>query len=87
MKKGFSVFLALFFLFPVFSEVIPEPLLGIWEGKDRFVFFEQQPENENPKLVIILKEYYGWYFDRAAEPEAYNAKETRVRNAATHKNQ
>ena len=35
--------------------------------------------------MIILKEYYGWYFDRAAEPEAYNSRETRTRNAATHK--
>lgn len=85
MKKGFSVLLALFFLFPVFSIDLPEPLLGIWEGKDRFVFFEQQPENENPELVIILKEYYGWYFDRAAEPQAYAAREARTRNAATHK--
>ena len=85
MKKGFSVLLALFFLFPVFSTDLPEPLLGIWEGKDRFVFFEQQPENENPELVIILKEYYGWYFDRAAEPQAYADREARTRNAATHK--
>ena len=97
MKKGFSVFLALFFLFPVFSTSIPEQLLGIWEGKDRYVFFEQQPENENPdffnnftpknypQLVIILKEYYGWYLDRAAEPEAFAQKEIRTRNAATHK--
>lgn len=98
MKKGFSVFLVLFFLFPVFSTSIPEQLLGIWEGKDRYVFFEQQPENENPdffsdnftpkqypQLVIILKEYYGWYLDRAAEPEEYADRLNRSRNAATHK--
>ena len=98
MKKGFSVFLVLFFLFPVFSTSIPQQLLGIWEGKDRYVFFEQQPENENPdffngfipkenpQLVIIFKEYYGWYLDRAAEPEKYAEKEIRSPNAATHKN-
>ena len=64
---------------------LPQQLCGIWEGKDRYVFFEQQPENENTELVIVLKEYYGWYLDRAAESDIYSQKEVRSRNAATHK--
>ena len=85
MKKGFLVVLLLALICPVFSQKIPEILQGIWEGKDRFVYFDNASDDENPELVIILKEYYGWYYDRAAEPVDYAEKEPRTRNAATHK--
>ena len=80
MRKGFLVTLALFLIFPVFSQNLPESLAGIWEGKDRFVFFEQFPADENPELVVLFKEYYGWYIDRVAEPEKYSQAEPRIRN-------
>ena len=85
MKKGFLFVLLSALIFPVFSQGIPEKLQGIWEGKDRFIFFENAADDENPEFVIILKEYYGWYYDRAAEPLEYAEKEPRTRNAATHK--
>ena len=85
MKKGFLVVLLLALICPVFSQKIPEILQGIWEGKDRFVYFDNASDDENPEFVIILKEYYGWYYDRAAEPVDYAEKEPRTRNAATHK--
>ena len=85
MKKGFLVVLFMALIFPVFSQAIPLDLEGIWEGKDRFVFFENAADDENPELVIILKEYYGWYYDRAAEPLSYKDKEVRTPNAASHK--
>ena len=85
MKKGFLVVLLFALICPVFSQKIPEILQGIWEGKDRFVYFDNASDDENPELVIILKEYYGWYYDRAAEPVDYAEKEPRTRNAATHK--
>lgn len=93
MKKGFSVILLLLLNLPVFSQtVIPDSLSGIWEGKDRFIFFENKQNNENSEsdfsdseIVILLKEYYGWYYDRAAEPEEYDNREKRLRNSATHK--
>ena len=82
MKKSF--FIALIFLncIYLFSETIPSKLLGIWESKDRYIFFEQNDENE-PELVVLLKEYYGWYLDRAAEPKEYTEKEPRTRNIPT----
>ncbi len=83
MKKGFLVSLALILICPVFSLDLPEALYGIWEGKDRYVFFEKPQTDENPYLVVLLKEYYGWYLDRAAEPQAYAEKVERSRNAAT----
>lgn len=85
MKKGFLVVLLSALIFPVFSLDIPENLKGIWEGKDRFVFFENAADDENPQFVIVLKEYYDWYYDRAAEPADYSKKEPRSLNSATHK--
>lgn len=86
MKKSF--FVCVFILFEVFysfAESIPSKLLGIWESKDRYVFFEQN-DDENPQIVIVLKTYYGWYLNRAAEPAEYNEKEARVRNTANARN-
>lgn len=85
MKKGFLVVLFMALIFPVFSQAVPLDLEGIWEGKDRFLFFENAADDENPELVIVLKEYYGWYYDRAAEAKAYSSIEPRTPNAATHK--
>ena len=85
MKKTI-VFICLICLsLTVFAETIPSKLLGIWESKDRYIFFEQNDENE-PELVVVLKEYYGWYLDRAAEPASYNEKEPRTRNIPTPRN-
>ena len=79
MKKP-SFLLIFFFLVNLcFSQNIPSSLYGIWEGKDRIVFFEDN------QIVILLKEYYGWYYDRAVEPENYDEKEPRVRNTGTTK--
>ena len=85
MKK---LFLSIFFLFVainLFSEVLPEKLTGIWEAKDRYVFFEQNDRDES-ELVVVLKTYYGWYLDRAAEPADFAEKESRTRNSATTRN-
>lgn len=86
MKKSFfiTVFI-LFFVCYSFAETIPSKLLGIWESKDRYVFFEQN-DDEEPEIVIVLKTYYGWYLDRAAEPASYAEKEARTRNTATPRN-
>ena len=84
-KKFFSILTISLFINCLFAEAIPEKLLGIWESKDRYVFFEQNDEEE-PELVVVLKEYYGWYLDRAAEPAAYNEKEPRTRNIPTPRN-
>ena len=65
MKKIFlSLFTLLFFLTPIFSQNL-DNLYGIWEGKDRFVFIEPGENNET-EIVILLKDFYGWYYDRVA---------------------
>lgn len=85
MKKAFFVCLLLIEVFYSFAETIPSKLLGIWEAKDRYVFFEQNDQDQ-PQIVVVLKTYYGWYLNRAAEPAEYNEKEPRVRNTANARN-
>ena len=86
MKKSFFICLFIFIdIFFLFAENIPSKLLGIWEAKDRYVFFEQNDEEE-PQIVVVLKEYYGWYYDRAAEPASYAEKGPRTRNIPTPRN-
>lgn len=78
--KRFIVFLFLIFIqINLFAQ-----FKGIWEGKDRLVYFEEQEENKY-KISIILKEYYNWYYDRTSEPSNYNEKEPRTINAGTTK--
>ncbi|MGP1459603.1 MAG: hypothetical protein ACTTKL_09885 [Treponema sp.] len=71
----FAVAASLFMAITAKAQTPPE-LYGIWRGDDRCIFFG----NEG-KISIILKEYYGWYYDRAAEPETET--EPRRLNAAT----
>lgn len=85
MKKGFSVVLLFFMIFPVFSYNIPQKLAGIWEEKDRVYVFDENQSNELPELVVSLKTYYGRYPDRASEPAEYAEKNPRQRNIANHK--
>lgn len=82
MKKLFILSLFLFLFTNLFAITLPDSLYGIWEGKDRIVFFEQTEEGTD-EVVILLKEYYGWYYDRVAEPASYDEKEKRTRNSGT----
>ena len=79
MKRIFIFFIFIFIQFNLIAQ-----FKGIWEGKDRIVFFEEQ-ENNQYKISIILKEYYGWYYDRTSEPDNYNEREPRTINAGTTK--
>ena len=89
MKKRlfqiFFYFLILQSKLILFALPLPQELAGIWEGKDRFVFFEQNEGEENPEIVIVLKDYYGWFYDRAAESEEESLSQTRIRNIPTPK--
>lgn len=85
MKKIFLSLGLVFAFINLFATDLPNSLYGIWEGKDRFVFFEETQDNQ-PQIVILLKEYYGWYYDRVVEPADYAKKEPRLRNTATTRN-
>jgi len=95
----------------------PSLLDGIWQGRDRYVFFIAPPEEpalaaeidrtqsevivdpintsmqvmkktaavQPSDLAIVLKAYYGWFYDRAAEPVSYADDATRFSCTATGK--
>ena len=84
VKKLFLIGFSILIAFNLYSQTLPDSLKGIWEAKDRYIFFEEK-EDADPELVVILKTYYGWYLDRAAEPETYNQQDERTRNSATAK--
>ena len=78
MKRYFSI-VFLFLLISVnVNTQTPTELYGIWKGDDRYIFFGTEG-----KVSVILKEYYGWYYDRAAEPEEDADTEHRNVNAAS----
>ena len=81
MKKNILFLITFLFFQNLFSQGLPEKLCGIWEGKDRYIFIEEMEE----EVVVVLKEYYGWYLDRAAESLEKSEKYPRSLNAATHK--
>lgn len=84
MKKSL-VFCCLFLIFSFCFSEIPEGLAGLWEGKDRYVFFENDSE-QNSSIAVYLKDYYGWYIDRVSEPDSYREKQPVSRNSATSRN-
>ncbi|WP_407425105.1 hypothetical protein [Treponema sp.] len=62
----------------VFSENVPELLQGIWQGSDRLLMFSNQNE-----FALVLRVFYQWYDDRAAEPASFAQIKTRDRNNTT----
>ena len=62
----------------VLSESVPFLLQGIWQGSDRLVMFS----NEN-EFALVLRVFYQWYNDRAAEPASFSEIKSRDRNNTT----
>ena len=62
----------------VFSENVPALLQGIWQGSDRLIMFSNKNE-----FALVLRVFYQWYNDRAAEPASFSELKTRDRNNTT----
>lgn len=62
-----------------YSPDTPQILKGIWQGSDRLILFAG---NDAP-FTCILRVFYQWYDDKAAEPSAYSQISTRDRNNTT----
>lgn len=58
-----------------YIEDVPKPLEGIWQGNDRLVLF-----NDKAPISIVLRVFYQWYDDRAAEPSSFAQISSRDRN-------
>ena len=63
-------------------EDIPDLLAGVWQGKDRLLLFGK----EGNDFAAVLRLFYAWYNDRAAEPASYARYSVRDRNNATSRN-
>ncbi|MBR1536330.1 MAG: hypothetical protein IJ630_05280 [Treponema sp.] len=60
------------------SENVPLLLRGIWQGSDRLIMFS----NEN-EFALVLRVFYQWYNDRAAETASFSELKSRDRNNTT----
>lgn len=83
-KRFFIPLLFCFSLFMAFpqgqepSEKVPGLLEGIWQGKDRLLMFSDKNE-----FAVVLRVFYQWYNDRAAEPASFSEITSRDRNSAS----
>ena len=59
----------------------PSELVGAWQGNDRILFFDR-----NGDFSVVLKLYYGWYYDVASDRNEGEDFPRRNRNAATSRN-
>lgn len=62
-----------------YSTEVPELLRGIWQGSDRLLLFS----DENSEFACVLRVFYQWYDDRAAEPSQYAQLSSRQKNDTT----
>lgn len=92
MKKNllarltFLVFLA----FSAFSQEIqnvPDLLKGVWKNNGRYVLFDTGYVSQNGSVIpqYILRTFYQWYPDRAAESQQYSQKNKRPENNTTQR--
>lgn len=91
MKNFLYAFIAVFFLSlpllpakdysydELYSKDVPETLSGIWQGRDRLALFSSGTD----MYTCVLRVFYQWYDDRAAESESYAQISSRARNDTT----
>ena len=60
------------------SDSVPLLLQGIWQGEDRLLMFSNKNE-----FALVLRLFYRWYDDRAAEPAEFSEIKARDRNNTT----
>ena len=60
------------------NEAVPPLLRGIWQGDDRLLMFSDESE-----FALVLRVFYQWYNDRAAEPPSFSELRARDRNDTT----
>lgn len=85
-RKKKLVRLACIVLFSLgcFPQDVPELLKGVWKNSGRYVSFDTGFGTEHSAVPqIVLRAFYGWYGDRAAESASYSEKNPRDRNNTT----
>lgn len=62
----------------VSADAVPDALSGIWQGADRLLMFSDETE-----FAVVLRVFYQWYNDRAAEPVSFTEIRSRDANNAS----
>ncbi|MBP5251638.1 MAG: hypothetical protein J6Z17_04395, partial [Treponema sp.] len=95
IKKAVYIFLTVFFLLPLYSQdsvvvaqaehEVPLLLEGVWKNYSRYVVFDTgfSGFDGQPELQEVLRIFYAWYDDRAAESSSYTQDNPRDVNDAT----
>lgn len=68
----------------LFPQETPPLLSGVWDGKDRLVYFVPESETQKSSVAFMLKTLYGWYYDRPLEPEYFASFERPVNNVSVN---
>lgn len=84
-KRKFLIFILLFFSLNIFSQEVPELLKGVWKNSSRYFVFDSGYASGDGGAVpqAVLRTFYGWYDDRAAESGQYSEKNPRNVNNTT----
>ena len=88
-KRKFLTFAFLIFSFKVFSqEEVPALLKGVWKNSSRYFVFDSGYVSDDGGAIpqAVLRSFYTWYDDRAAESSLYSEKNPRNVNNTTSKN-
>nr|WP_318717235.1 hypothetical protein [uncultured Treponema sp.] len=79
-------FLLFSFAFGQEKHDVPELLKGVWKNSSRYVVFDSGYSTGSGSIpMIVLREFYQRYDDRAAESHEYTEKNRRPVNDATQK--
>lgn len=76
-KRKFLTFAFLIFSFKVFSqEEVPALLKGVWKNSSRYFVFDSGYVSDDGGAIpqAVLRSFYTWYDDRAAESSLYSEK-------------
>lgn len=76
-KLFFLCILNFLFCTTLFSQAI---LNGIWQGNDRLILFEENDVEEKFDFAVVLRIFYRWYDDRAAESSSFSELKIRDKN-------
>ena len=87
-KRKLLTFVFLLFSVKIFSqEEIPQLLKGVWKNSSRYFVFDSGYVSDDGGAIpqAVLRTFYTWYDDRAAESSLYSEKNPRDVNNTTSK--
>lgn len=86
-KRKFLILILLLFSLNIFPQEVPELLKGVWKNSSRYFVFDSGYVSNDGSAIpqAVLRTFYTWYDDRAAESSLYTEKNPRDVNNTTSK--